>query len=147
VSNVLSEEKKQGCGANSGLGGNWLGVTNLRVTLRLGSEGSLPDLWYRRLAAAEFADFELPLLIFSANSMPPMATAAVRKLFKPSIGRRRCLFVYGPARSGGSGIYCCGAAPALPFPFLLWISHRTMGGCISIKGDFGRNPLALHCLP
>jgi hypothetical protein len=36
-------------------------VSNLTVTLRLGSEGSLPDLWYRRLAAAEFADFELPL--------------------------------------------------------------------------------------
>ena len=28
-----------------------------------------------------------PFLIFSANSMPPIATAAVRKLFKPSIAQ------------------------------------------------------------
>jgi hypothetical protein len=30
-------------------------------------------------------------LIFSASSMPPITTTAVSKLFKPSIGRSRCL--------------------------------------------------------
>src|SRR5439155_7508997 len=34
--------------------------------------------------------FNCPFLIFSANSRPPMTTAAVRKLFHPSIGRSRC---------------------------------------------------------
>lgn len=52
---------------------------------------SSPGIRYGRRVSAELADVELPLLNLSARSMPPITTAAVRKLFNPSIGRSRCL--------------------------------------------------------
>jgi hypothetical protein len=50
-----------GSGANSRLSGNWLSVSNFEMIPGLGSERSLPEFRHTGLAAAEWADFELPL--------------------------------------------------------------------------------------
>lgn len=58
-----------------------------------GGQRGLPDLLRRRPAPAQLANFELPFLILSANSMPLVTTSAIWNLFNPNMGRNRCLIL------------------------------------------------------
>ena len=74
-----------------------------------------------------------PCWIFSANSMPRITTAAVRKLFRPRIGPSRCFTRRGPVRWCGSGTYCFAPQRASAtrrsfFP----VGHRALGSGIGI---------------
>jgi hypothetical protein len=89
-----------------------------------------------------------PLLIFSANSIRLMVTAALSNRLNPSIGRTRCLtrrwscsieVVQVLARSDS---HSCGK-----FAGLLHFPHRAMRCRISVQRDFRRLTRVLHRMP